>query len=102
LRDVEEFPLHEVVRFVEKPDLQTAEGYLASGDYLWNPGVFVWKNSTLLDAFQQHQPDIYSVLNSVALRDVDSAYPGAPRQTIDVGIMEPAANVATIPARFGW
>jgi mannose-1-phosphate guanylyltransferase len=99
------FPLHGVVRFVEKPDLATAEGYLASGDYLWNPGVFVWKNSALLDAFQQHQPEIYRVLNSVPLADVDRVYPDAPRETIDVGIMEPAShmgNVATVPARFGW
>jgi mannose-1-phosphate guanylyltransferase len=102
IRDVFGFPLHEVVRFVEKPDLQTAEAYMASGDYLWNPGVFVWKNATLLNAFEQHQPRIFSVLNSVRLSDVDSAYPDAPRQTIDVGIMEPATNVATIPARFGW
>lgn len=102
IRDVLDFPLHEVVRFVEKPDLATAEEYLASGDYLWNPGVFAWKNSTLLDGFQRHQSQIYSVLNSVPLRDIDAAYPEAPRQTIDVGIMEPATNVATIPAHFGW
>jgi mannose-1-phosphate guanylyltransferase len=102
VRMVQDFPLHKVVRFVEKPDLQTAEQYLASGDYLWNPGVFVWKNSALLDAFQHHQPQIHSVLSSVPLRDVDGVYPSAPRETIDVGIMEPATNVATIPARFGW
>ena len=102
IRTVGDFPLHEVVRFVEKPDLATAEAYVASGDYLWNPGVFVWKNSTLLKAFEEHQPRIYSVLNSVPLGDVDAAYPEAPRETIDVGIMEPATNVATIPARFGW
>ena len=96
------FPVHKVVRFVEKPDLETAEQYLASGDYLWNPGVFVWKNTALLDAFQHHQPQIYSALSSAQLRDVDRVYPDAPRQTIDVGIMEPATNVATIPARFGW
>lgn len=102
IRDVQGFPLHNVVRFVEKPDLPTAEAYLASGEYLWNPGVFVWKNSTLLEVFQRHQPEIYQVLTSVALKDVDQAYPKAPRETIDVGIMEKADNVATIPARFGW
>jgi mannose-1-phosphate guanylyltransferase len=96
------FPLHRVVRFVEKPDLPTAESYLASGDYLWNPGVFVWKNSTLLEAFKRHQPEIHAVLDSVPLRDVDRVYPDAPRETIDVGIMERASNVATIPARFSW
>src|SRR5690349_4752578 len=98
IRTDREFPLHRVVRFVEKPDLPTAQGYLASGEYLWNPGVFVWKNTTLLAAFQRHQPDIYRVLTSTPLRDVDRVYPDAPRETIDVGIMEPADNVATIPA----
>jgi mannose-1-phosphate guanylyltransferase len=102
IRDVAGFPLHKVVRFVEKPNLPTAEAYVASGDYLWNPGVFVWKNSTLLQAFQRYQPEIHRVLTSVALKDVDQAYPNAPRETIDVGIMERADNVATIPARFGW
>jgi mannose-1-phosphate guanylyltransferase len=102
IRTVGGFPLHRVVRFVEKPDAATAEAYLASGEYLWNPGVFVWKNTTLLSAFERHQPEIYRVLRSAALRDVDRVYPEAPRETIDVGIMEPADNVATIPARFGW
>jgi mannose-1-phosphate guanylyltransferase len=102
LRKVQGFALNRVVRFVEKPDQATAEAYVASGDYLWNPGVFVWNNATLLDAFAQHQPAIYEVLTSAPLAEIDRVYPGAPRETIDVGIMEPAANVATIPARFGW
>lgn len=96
------FPLHKVVRFVEKPGLTKAEEYVRSGDYLWNPGVFVWKNTTLLEAFKEHQPEIYTTLSSVSLAQVDSAYPNAKRETIDVGIMEPAINVATIPADFGW
>jgi mannose-1-phosphate guanylyltransferase len=102
LRDLDGFPLHRVVRFVEKPDLVTAEAYVESGDYLWNPGVFVWKNSTLLSAFEALQPDIYQVLTSVPLADIDRAYPEARKETIDVGIMERAPNVATIPADFGW
>jgi len=102
LRKVQGFPLNKVVRFVEKPDQATAEAYVRSGEYLWNPGVFVWNNATLLDAFARHQPDIYAVLTSAPLAEIDRVYPNAPRETIDVGIMEPSANVATIPARFGW
>jgi mannose-1-phosphate guanylyltransferase len=94
--------LHRVVRFVEKPDMVRAREYVESGDYLWNPGVFVWNNATLLEAFARHQPDIYAVLTSAPLAEIDRVYPNAPRETIDVGIMEPSANVATIPARFGW
>jgi len=102
LRKVQGFPLNRVVRFVEKPDQTTADAYVASGDYLWNPGVFVWNNATLLDAFAEHQPAIYEVLMSTPLEEIDRVYPSAPVETIDVGIMEPATNVATIPARFGW
>jgi mannose-1-phosphate guanylyltransferase len=102
IRDVQGFPLCRVVRFVEKPNLATAEAYVRGGDYLWNPGVFVWKNSTLLAAFAEHQPDIYELLASVPLGQIDSAYPAARRETIDVGIMERASNVATLPANFGW
>jgi mannose-1-phosphate guanylyltransferase len=102
LRKVQGFPLYRVVRFVEKPDLETAKEYVQSGEYLWNPGVFVWKNTTLLEAFSTHQPAIFEVLSSAPLQAIDGVYARAPRQTIDVGIMEPASNVATIPARFGW
>jgi mannose-1-phosphate guanylyltransferase len=99
---VQGFPLCRVVRFVEKPDASTARDYLASGNYLWNPGVFVWNNATLLSAFSDLLPDVYAVLTSVPLEDIDSAYPSARKETIDVGIMERAPNVATIPAAFGW
>jgi mannose-1-phosphate guanylyltransferase len=102
IRSVGGFPLCRVVRFVEKPDLATAEAYVRSGDYLWNPGVFVWKNTALLEAFQTHLPDIFDVLTSVPLAQIDDAYPRARKETIDVGIMERAGNVATIPADFGW
>jgi mannose-1-phosphate guanylyltransferase len=70
--------------------------------YLWNPGVFVWKNTTLLAAFEQHQPEIFRVLTSAPLERIEDVYPMAPKESIDVGIMEPSRNVATIPATFRW
>ena len=102
LRQVQGYAVCRVVRFVEKPDLAPAEVYLRSGDYLWNPGVFVWQNTTLLEAFARHQPDIFAVLTSLPLGEIDRAYPNAKRETIDVGIMERADNVTTIPSDFGW
>jgi mannose-1-phosphate guanylyltransferase len=96
------YPVHRVERFVEKPDLESARRYVADGNYLWNPGVFVWKNTTLLAAFEQHQPEIYRVLTSAPLERIEDVYPSAPRESIDVGIMQPASNVATIPASFRW
>jgi mannose-1-phosphate guanylyltransferase len=102
LGTVQGFPFHRVARFVEKPNLATAEQYVASGEYLWNPGVFVWRNDTLLQAFAQLLPESYSALTSVPLARVDEVYQQAKRETIDVGIMERAPNVATIPADYGW
>lgn len=102
LRDVQGFPLHRGLRFVEKPDLETARRYLIEGTYLWNPGVFVWKNATLLDAFRTLQPDLYRLLTSAPLDQVEAVYATAPRETIDNGIMERSPNVATIPATYGW
>jgi mannose-1-phosphate guanylyltransferase len=102
LRDVEGYPLHHVHRFVEKPDVDTARGYVQSGEYLWNPGVFVWRSDVILDAFQRHLPEIHRVLSSASLASIDDVYPNAPKETIDNGIMERADNVATIPATFRW
>ena len=74
-----------------------------SGDYLWNPGVFVWKNATLLDAFAQHQPDIYDALTSAPLDRHRPASTRARRARPSTSASWSAApNVATIPARFGW
>jgi mannose-1-phosphate guanylyltransferase len=102
LGSVDGYALHRVERFVEKPDLETARRYVAEGVYLWNPGVFVWKNTALLAAFSQLQPELFRVLTSAPLSDIEQVYPSAPKESIDVGIMEPASNVATIPATFRW
>jgi mannose-1-phosphate guanylyltransferase len=99
---VDGYAVHRVARFVEKPDLETARRYLQSGDYLWNPGVFVWKNTTLLEAFRRHQPAMLGTLTGVPLERIDEVYPGIARESIDTGIMERADNVATIPATFRW
>jgi mannose-1-phosphate guanylyltransferase len=102
LHAVHGLPMLRVKRFVEKPDQATAQAYVDSGEYLWNPGVFAWRNTSVLDAFQELQPSIYEALTQVPLARIDEVYAQAPRETIDVGIMERARNVATIPADFGW
>ncbi|MDQ3811037.1 MAG: sugar phosphate nucleotidyltransferase [Chloroflexota bacterium] len=102
LGEVHGFAMCRVKRFVEKPDAATARLYVDSGEYLWNPGVFAWRNVNLLRAFESLQPTIYEVLTRVPVERVDEVYAEAARETIDVGIMERASNVATIPADFGW
>lgn len=53
-----------VEEFVEKPDLETAKSYLASGSYAWNSGMFVWKASTILHYFEELLPDVYACLKT--------------------------------------
>lgn len=99
-----------VLEFKEKPDRATAEVYLKRGNYVWNSGMFIWKASTILGAFQKYLPDIYQKLSQIAEhfgRDTESEvlkeiYPQIRSISIDYGIMEKADNVVVIPAEFGW
>jgi mannose-1-phosphate guanylyltransferase len=102
--------VHKVIRFTEKPPLDKAQEFLASGDYLWNAGIFIWKVSHLLKAFKMHAEDIYDILaaghlhyNQETEQDfINEAYPTTPSISIDYAIMEKAENVYTIPSSFGW
>ncbi|MCC7105541.1 MAG: mannose-1-phosphate guanylyltransferase [Chloroflexi bacterium] len=104
------FPVQRVRRFVEKPDAQTAQAYLQSGEYYWNPGVFAWSSAAILEQFRTLLPDIYRPLARIAAADgtpefdalYRAVYPTVPVDTIDTGIMERAPEVAVIPASFGW
>lgn len=99
-----------VKRFVEKPDLETAKGYLASGDYLWNSGMFIWKASAILREIETHLPDHYALLTaieqSIGHPDAESvlnAKFNAMRSiSIDYGVMERAKNIYILPSSFGW
>ena len=106
---VEGKPWRRVEEFVEKPDEETAERYVAEG-YAWNSGMFIWKASTILSWFEKLLPDIYSYL--VQLSEGFSAeneeallweiYPKIPKISVDYGIMERADHVLMVPGDFGW
>lgn len=99
-----------VKAFKEKPDAATAAGYVGSGEFLWNAGMFIWHVNTILDAFSQHAGDILEVLKEdIAMLNtkdeqayIDRVYPGTRKISIDYAIMEKADNVYTIPADIGW
>ena len=102
--------IYAVKRFVEKPNIDTAKEYLASGEYLWNSGMFVWKLSTILGQFESLLPDIYRGI--VEIREAHGT-PGYEKilqkcfaafkpESIDYGIMEKAKNIYTLPGNFGW
>jgi len=93
-----------VARFVEKPDLATAERYVASGRYLWNAGIFCARASRLLAELDAQLPEIARAVREIA-RDPGVAaerYAALPSISIDHGVMEHAARVVTVPAAVGW
>ncbi len=102
--------VHKVIRFTEKPQLDKAKEMLASGDYLWNAGIFVWRTRSILSAFQKYASDIYNVLSKgnefYNTEDeqgfINEYYPTTTKISIDFAIMEKAENVYTIPSSFGW
>lgn len=108
--DIKKNNIYRVKRFVEKPNLDTAKEYLASGRYLWNSGMFVWKASTILDNFRELMPDMYEGLHKIyeMIGTVDEEiilkreFNNFQGESIDYGIMERAANIYTIPGSFGW
>jgi mannose-1-phosphate guanylyltransferase len=110
LQEIGSYPLRRVARFVEKPDLERARRFVASGRHFWNPGVFVWRVDVILEEFLRLQPAIQGRIAAIApafgsgsLRSkMADIYPTVPVETIDVGIMEKSDRVAVIPATFGW
>jgi mannose-1-phosphate guanylyltransferase len=83
-----------VEEFKEKPDLATALGYLASGDYWWNSGMFVWRAQTLLDQLAVLQPVTYAGVIELATHPelLETVYPSLPRNSVDFAVMEPVSN----------
>lgn len=102
--------LRKVLRFTEKPDLETARRFLDSGEYLWNAGIFIWSVHSILAAYKQLSPDIFHILQQGAnlyntpeeTAFIQANYPATPNISVDFAIMEKAQNVFTIPAEFGW
>ena len=90
----------EARRFVEKPSLDVAEGYVASGKYLWNAGMFFYGARAMLDALAEHLPEIARAVATDA--PVPPGFATLPSVSIDKGVMEKAARVAVVPGDFGW
>ncbi len=107
---------NKVASFVEKPDMETARDYLASGNYLWNSGMFCFKADALLQELATHAPKIAEAINAcwqtMALqanqgnaRMVEipaDLFQAVPDISIDYAVMEPSHKVAVVPGNFGW
>jgi len=96
-------PAFKVERFVEKPDKERAEVYLAEGGYYWNSGIFLWKVNRILEEIKLHLPRTFECLMDIRDGvDMSGAYEGMDAISIDNGILEKADDVAVIPADFNW
>jgi mannose-1-phosphate guanylyltransferase len=99
-----------VLRFTEKPDLPTAEQMLASGEYSWNSGMFIWRVDRIMEEFRVQMPALYAHLMEIAAAigtphyatTIASVWPQIEKQTIDYGIMERADDIVVLPADIGW
>lgn len=96
-----------VAEFVEKPDAERAAGYLATGEYRWNAGMFVVRARVLLDLLAVEHPDLAAGLRSIAADPASLAqvWPSLTKIAIDHAVAEPAAaagRVAMVPGGFGW
>ncbi len=104
-------PVYPVVEFVEKPDRQTAERYLLSGDYFWNSGIFLFKAETYLQELEVHAPAIVGACREAlerAVEDLDflrldaEAFASSPSDSIDYAVMEKTGKAACVPLDAGW
>lgn len=100
-----------VEQFVEKPDLATAESYLAAGCYYWNSGMFVFSADVFLRELEQTSPEVVTTAKeaqALALQDLDfirvnrDAFAKAPNISIDYALMEKSSNVVCVPFSAGW
>ncbi|HAI84787.1 MAG TPA: mannose-1-phosphate guanylyltransferase [Chitinophagaceae bacterium] len=102
--------IYQVKTFTEKPDAELAKTFIASGDFLWNAGIFIWRAADIVYAFEQYQPEMFDVFaaerNLFNTAEEQSAieriYPQCSNISIDYAIMEHAKNVYVIPSEFGW
>ncbi len=102
--------VYKVKTFTEKPNLELARTFIASGDFLWNAGIFVWQVKNVLAAFEKYLPEIYELFAAEKERFntegenkmMEEVYPQCTNISIDFGIMEKADNVFVIPSSFGW
>lgn len=96
--------------FKEKPDLATAQSFLATGNYLWNANLYTWSTKTVLGAFRKYAPEIYEglekILGSIGTENeekvLEQVYEKIENIQIDTAISEKTDNLVVIPGDFGW
>jgi len=106
----EDPPAYQVLRFTEKPALEVAKRYVASGRYQWNAGMFFWRVSTFLDALKEFLPQTYVLIETLAPHigkrtyesRLRSVYRKVENISVDYAVLEKARHVVVVPAEIGW
>ncbi|MBD2842842.1 mannose-1-phosphate guanylyltransferase [Erythrobacter rubeus] len=102
---------YRIAQFVEKPDIESARSYLASGDYGWNGGIFAFRAGFLLDELRAHRPQMADLVERAAAEGAERGKRFYPAQqpfaaingeSIDYAVMENTARAAMVPADMGW
>lgn len=107
---LENSEIHRVDSFKEKPNLETAERYLAAGNYFWNAGIFVWNVNTITNAICKFTPDLAGKMEKMSqdfytereAATLDAIFPTCEKISIDYAVMEKSESIYTLPAEFGW
>ncbi len=102
--------IYRVKTFAEKPNRETAERFLESGDFYWNSGMFIWRTSTILREIEEKLPELHEGLNEIKqhwgkpslMAAVEDVYRRIRGISIDYGVMQTAENVYVIPTDMGW
>jgi mannose-1-phosphate guanylyltransferase/mannose-6-phosphate isomerase len=103
--------VHDLTRFVEKPDVQTAAALVAAGRHLWNSGMFVFTARTMLEELERHAPDVLAAVRAAfaaRTRDLDfirlaaAPFAAAPNISLDYAVAERTDRAAVVPADLGW
>ncbi|MCU0337041.1 MAG: sugar phosphate nucleotidyltransferase [Sediminibacterium sp.] len=102
--------IYKVKTFTEKPTLEIAKTFFASGDFLWNAGIFMWQVKNIVKAFELYQPEMFELFDgekehyntSEEQAAINRIYPLCTNVSIDYAIMEKADNVYVMPSSFGW
>uniref|UniRef100_UPI0039A781A2 mannose-1-phosphate guanylyltransferase n=1 Tax=Ornithobacterium rhinotracheale TaxID=28251 RepID=UPI0039A781A2 len=106
----DEGEVKKVKTFTEKPNLELAQQFLQSGDFLWNSGIFIWSAKDILNSFENHMPEMSQAFQAVEnvlntnkeVEEIKRVYPTLQQVSVDVAIMEKEQNVYVIPSEFGW
>jgi len=101
---------HKVVQFTEKPNAQVASTMLASGDYLWNCGIFVWRAAAIARALRTYLPDLWAGIEAYGAAwragagddDLYQLYAELPSISIDNGVLEHSTHVGVVPVSWAW